>query len=39
LASAEVAAVALDWAEAGLDFADAMHLAAAQAHEGFISLD
>jgi predicted nucleic acid-binding protein len=33
------AAVALDWAEHGLDFADALHLAAAQAHDGFVSFD
>jgi hypothetical protein len=33
------AAVALDWAEHGLDFPHALHLAAAQAHDGFVSFD
>jgi len=33
------AAVALDWAEHGLDFTDALHLAAAQAHNGFATFD
>jgi predicted nucleic acid-binding protein len=33
------AAVALDWAERGLDFADALHLAAAQPHDGFVTFD
>ena len=33
------AAVALDWAEHGLDFADALHVAAAQAHDGFVTFD
>jgi predicted nucleic acid-binding protein len=32
-------AAALDWAERGLDFADALHLAAAQPHGGFVSFD
>ncbi len=34
-----VAAQALDWAEQGLDFADALHLAVAQPHEGFVTFD
>ena len=34
-----VAAAALDWAEQGLDFADALHLAAAQAQQGFVTFD
>ena len=33
------AAIALDWAERGLDFADALHLAVARSHDGFISFD
>ena len=33
------AATALDWAEQGVDFADALHLAAAQAQEGFVTFD
>jgi predicted nucleic acid-binding protein len=33
------AAQALDWAEQGLDFADALHLAAAQPHDGFVTFD
>ena len=32
-------AAALDWAERGLDFADALHLAAAQQHAGFVTFD
>jgi predicted nucleic acid-binding protein len=35
----EAASIAFEWAEPGLDFADALHLAAAQAHEGFVSFD
>jgi predicted nucleic acid-binding protein len=34
-----VAATALEWSERGLDFADALHLAAARAHDGFVSFD
>ena len=37
--SAEVAAIALGWSEQGLDFADALHLAAARGHDGFVSFD
>ena len=37
--SASVAAVAMDWAESGIDFADALHLAAAQPHAAFVSFD
>jgi predicted nucleic acid-binding protein len=33
------AAQALNWAEQGLDFADALHLAAAQPHDGFVTFD
>jgi predicted nucleic acid-binding protein len=33
------AAAALDWAERGLDFADALHLATAQQHDGFVTFD
>jgi len=33
------AAQALDWAEQGLDFADALHLAAARPHDGFVTFD
>jgi predicted nucleic acid-binding protein len=33
------AAAALDWAERGLDFADALHLATAQQHDGFVIFD
>ena len=36
---AEVVATALDWAEAGMDFADAMHLARSSACEAFVSFD
>jgi len=32
-------AAALDWAERGLDFAAALHLAAAQQHAGFVTFD
>jgi predicted nucleic acid-binding protein len=34
-----LAAQALDWMEAGLDFADALHLAKARGCEAFISFD
>ncbi|HEY2619510.1 MAG TPA: type II toxin-antitoxin system VapC family toxin [Acetobacteraceae bacterium] len=37
--NAATAACALDWAEHGLDFADALNLAATRAHRGFISFD
>ena len=37
--SADTAAQALDWAERGLDFADALHLAAARSHDGFVTFD
>lgn len=37
--SADAAAVALDWAEQGLDLADALHLAAARGHQGLASFD
>lgn len=37
--NAATAACALDWAERGLDFADALHLAAARSQEGFVSFD
>ena len=37
--SPETASIALDWVEHGLDFADALHLAAAVAHDGFVSFD
>ena len=36
---AAIAALALDWAERGLDFADALHLAAARSLDGFVSFD
>ena len=36
---AETAVIALDWAERGMDFADALHLAAARSHDGFVSFD
>lgn len=32
-------ACALDWAEQGMDFADALHLAAAKGCEGFVTFD
>lgn len=34
-----LAARALDWAEAGMDFADALHLAAATGCDGFATFD
>jgi predicted nucleic-acid-binding protein len=37
--SADAAAAALDWAEQGLDLADALHLAAERGHEGMASFD
>ena len=37
--NAGTAAMALDWAGRGLDFADALHLATAQAHDGFVTFD
>jgi predicted nucleic-acid-binding protein len=37
--SADTAAQALDWAERGLDFADALHLAAVRSHDGFVTFD
>jgi predicted nucleic-acid-binding protein len=37
--SEAVAAAALDWAEAGLDFADALHLTGALPHAAFLSFD
>ena len=30
---------AMDWAEAGMDFADALHLSAAKGCEGFVTFD
>ena len=36
---AAMVAKAMDWAEAGLDFADALHLAAAGKCEEFVTLD
>ncbi len=36
---ADTAALALDWAERGVDFADALHLAAARSHAGFVTFD
>lgn len=33
------ASAALEWSERGLDFADALHLAAARAHDGIVSFD
>jgi predicted nucleic acid-binding protein len=35
----EAISTALVWAEQGLDFADALHLAAARGHDGFVSFD
>ena len=35
----EAASTALDWAKRGLDFADALHLGAAQGHDGFVTFD
>ncbi|HEY6439535.1 MAG TPA: type II toxin-antitoxin system VapC family toxin [Acetobacteraceae bacterium] len=37
--SADAAAAALDWAEQGLDLADALHVAAARGYEGMASFD
>lgn len=37
--SADAAATALDWAEQGLDLADALHLVAARGHDGLASFD
>jgi predicted nucleic-acid-binding protein len=39
LESAQTVAKALDWFEAGLDFADAMHLAATPADAEFVTFD
>lgn len=39
LENPETASTALDWAEHGMDFADALHLAAAVAHEGLVPFD
>lgn len=36
---APIVAKAMDWTEAGLDFADALHLAAAGECEGFVTFD
>ena len=36
---AALVAKAMDWAEAGMDFADAVHLAAAGECEGFLTFD
>ncbi|WP_158742918.1 type II toxin-antitoxin system VapC family toxin [Acidisphaera sp. L21] len=36
---AALVATAMDWAEAGMDFADALHLAAAAECEAFITFD
>ena len=36
---ASLAAKAMDWAEAGMDFADALHLAAAAECESFLTFD
>lgn len=36
---AELVAKAMDWAEVGMDFADAIHLAAAAECEGFLTFD
>ena len=36
---AALAAQAMAWAGRGVDFADALHLAAAQLHDGFVSFD
>lgn len=33
------AARALEWAQRGMDFADALHLASAQPYDGFVSFD
>ena len=37
--NAELVAKAMDWAEAGMDFADALHLAAAAECESFLTFD
>jgi predicted nucleic-acid-binding protein len=37
--SEAITTAALDWAEAGLDFADALRLAAALPHAAFVSFD
>ena len=39
VASGEAIAAALEWLEAGLDFADALHLALAAEAEGFATFD
>jgi predicted nucleic acid-binding protein len=39
LESPGTAALAFDWAEQGMDFADALHLAAARQHDGLVSFD
>ena len=39
LDNAQAVAQALDWFEAGLDFADALHLASAAAAEAFVTFD
>jgi len=36
---APLVAKAMDWAEGGMDFADALHLAAAAGCEGFVTFD
>lgn len=36
---ASLVAKAMDWAEAGMDFADALHLAAAAECDGFLTFD
>ncbi len=36
---ADLVAAAMDWAEAGMDFADASHVAAARGCERFLTLD
>jgi len=36
---AALVAKAMDWAEAGMDFADALHLAAAAECKGFLTFD
>jgi len=39
LQNAELTAKTLDWAQRGMDFADALHLAQAQECEAFVSFD
>lgn len=39
LESPETAALAFDWVEQGMDFADALHLAAARKHDGLATFD